>query len=191
MPCSSKLLEHALFHVIVGTDHESALPLLVYQICEISKKCVKNKNMLILLHAKYKNGTENQQLIDIKKFLEEQGIGHQMWYDINFTANSKMIASYDMLRSHEDPRQLIYQVDVDEFPQLSSFNTALNEIHQDKCDTIKAEWMDRVHGEGKLTSPQLINASSDLLGLEEQYPLRYEYTLLVVCVPYQCAYVNS
>ena len=179
--CTSEVLVDSIFHVVVGTDHKSSFPLLVHQVCSVRQWCMKNQNILIVLHSG--SPLEKRDLLDkdsgmykCQSFLEEQNIKFRLWYDPEFTANSKMFESFKTLKSVSSPQQLIYQIDLDELPHPFQFGAALSEIQEGSCDAIKAQWRDRVDRKGKLKMPviSLPDKHGDYksVSLQHQFPLR-------------------
>ena len=163
--CESEVLSNSLLHIVVGTDHASSLPLLVFQVCEAIRRCIKKENMLFLLHAKTFED-KNENFLQISQFLIEQNISFHQWNDTKFTANSKMFASYDMLVPYNSNKKFIYQTDIDEMPVTSELFTALSEVEAGSCNAIRAKWTDRVQLQGKLIKPSIHT------DMQSQFPLR-------------------
>lgn len=182
MPCLTTSLSNAKFHVVAGTDHDSALPLLVHQICFVIQRCIEKQNMVILLHTRMlKNQTDlyqynqNSSLKVCQNFLQEQDIPFQVWHDSEFTANAKMLESYRALTPYRSPTRYIYQIDMDEIPHVGQLAAAMSEIEAGTCDAIMASWSDRLDMAGKLKRPiisELRNGSYVSPSLKAQYPLR-------------------
>ena len=160
--CKSALYQDTYFHVVVGTSHPSAFPLLVHRICEVFQKCIHLDRMLIIVHSDneykednydsfvdniVKNGTDYStyqlKLIDNAKsyyntilFLNELNIKYTSWVDA-FTANAKMFATYRLLQGIEKRSNYIYQTDIDEVPHAEQLRIAMSELASGDCDAIR------------------------------------------------------
>jgi hypothetical protein len=205
--CGSYELYDSYFHIVVGTSHPSAFPLLVHRICEARQKCIKTENMIIILHATISSRIEPKKtLSEIEEwklkcensgeeaypfeiftlFLKELNISYIEWIDNSFTANSKMMSSFRALRERRiiKAEQLIYQTDIDEIPQYEQFNAAMSELAEGTCNAIKGEWRDRVDSEGRLRLPSIPRGCSRdehaSLSLASQFPLRCRFSELFV-----------
>ena len=155
--CKSEVLASSMLHIVVGTDHASSVPLLVFQVCEAIRRCLRPENMLFLLHLKSFD-FKNENLVKIK---------YQLWNDTKFTANSKMFASYEMLAPYASDKQFVYQTDIDEMPVTADLYKAMAEVESGSCNAVRAKWTDRVELHGRLARPSI---HSDL---QSQFPLRY------------------
>lgn len=210
IPCETTILQDAYFHVIIGTNHPSAFPLMVFKICEVVQKCMQVDKMVIVLHSnasmarsqhvqdpqsvqkaadsgviikpamrkKLKEAAalnsggggdipedtgvgggvdRSKPIYQFTSFLNEISVPFVEWIDDSFTANSKMLTSFRLLEELNvlSNSQLVYQLDIDEFPQREQFNAALSELASGECDAVMAEWRDRLHNDGSLIMPAI------------------------------------
>ena len=173
-PVDLHMLHSAFVHMVVGTEHASALPLLMHRVCDFSKQCVGRSNMRIVLHNKKTSISMRHR--EAVSFLQHLNIQPADEWNGTFTADAKMAASYSALRGLHSHDTMILQMDVDEEPDPVLFNQALREIEAQKCDAVFAFWQDRLALGGNLSRVQISSGAP----LVEQFPLQCELSAKVV-----------
>ena len=169
-PLGVTMLHSAYVHMVVGTDHASALPLLVHRVCGLVQQCVDKTRMRIVLHST--SGSTSQDA-KAQRFLRSLSAPFTTWNG-TFSADSKMTKSFDTLRGIHAHDTLVLQMDVDEEPEAAKFNQALRELEAQHCDAVFAYWQDRLALEGNLSHVALSAP------LSEQFPLRCDLSGQVV-----------
>lgn len=174
--CDIDILKSSYYHTIVGTNVNSTVNLVVFRICEILQYCVKKENIKIILHKKSNDENEDTvNYIAIKNFLEHMNIKFQLWEGI-FSADGKMIQSYNMLNKSikNNSNLLMYQTDIDEIPDPIKFAKALKELQSGSCDAIRGIWFERITNDGSLMDIKLTSSLTD------QFPLQCKISDIVV-----------
>lgn len=95
------------FHVVVGLDHQSSFPLLVYRVCEGLQRCIHPTNFKIVVHSLNKVQVNKPTHKMTMQFLNDVGIDVHSWVG-NFTANFKMVKSLETLKGIDDEDRWIY-----------------------------------------------------------------------------------
>jgi len=171
------MLHSAFVHMVVGTEHASALHLLMYRVCDFTKQCIGRSNMRIVLHNKKTSTSKRHR--EAVSFLQHLGIRPADEWNGTFTADAKMAASYSALRGLHSHDTMILQMDVDEEPDPVLFNQALREIEAQKCDAVFAFWQDRLALGGNLSHVTLAGPGG-ATPLVEQFPLQCDLSAKVV-----------
>jgi len=179
VPCPRDLtmLHSAFAHMVVGTAHESAIPLLVHRVCGLLQQCVDPKRMRLVLHDTHSRSdsrSRREQVEKARRFLGRMSVPYVPWNG-TFSADSKMSKSFETLRGIHAHDTVILQMDVDEEPDMAKFNQALGELEAQRCDAVYAYWQDRLADNGTLASVELTGAP-----LVEQFPLQCDLSGQVV-----------
>lgn len=171
-PCPEGLgmLHSAYAHLVVGTDHESVLPLLVHRVCDLFRQCIDRRRIRVVLHHKSETALAGSEA---GAFLASVGVKPSAWNG-TFSADTKMAKSFETLRGVHSHDTIIVQTDVDEEPDMAKFNQALREIEAQQCDAVFAYWQDRLAVGGNLSSVLLSSP------LQAQFPLQCELSKKVV-----------
>lgn len=176
--CPAASMHDFWYHIVVGTDHKSSVELLVNRICEAHQKCIKKENIKLLLHQNVKDSKsvgDSPGFTEAVNVLHDIGISFASWNGV-FTADRKMLQSYEIFNNYTDANSYIYHTDIDEIPEPESFGKALLELKSGQCDGIRAQWVDRLSSTGALNSIRLEGS----LTLSQQFPLRCNISPLFV-----------
>jgi len=169
--CQMKTCKHAnimantAFHMVVGTSHDNYFALFVHRVCEAFQKCIPPNNFRIVLQTSSKD--RNEEYAPAVRFLEKLNIDYTLWVGV-FTADTKMVNTFQALEGDKDPHFFVYQTDFDEVPDPVTFNRALKELQSGSCDAIVGRWVDRLAPGGQLNNVALKGRWS----LSDQFPLR-------------------
>ena len=163
----ASMMNHTAFHVVVGTNHDNYFPLFVHRVCDAFQKCIPQRNFRIILHTNSDNDEQKAQYAPAVHFLEKLNIDYTLWVGV-FTADDKMLNTFKALQGDRDPKFFVYQTDIDEIPDPTTFNRALKELKSGSCDAIAGRWVDRLAPGGQLNNVLLdLNKT-----LSDQFPLR-------------------
>lgn len=161
------MMSQTVFHMVVGTGHDNYFPLFAHRVCEAFQKCIKPENFRIVLQTVSDSDEDKERYMPAIRFLKQLNIESILWVGV-FTADSKMVRSFQALEHDYDPNRYVYQTDFDEVPDPVTFNRAMKELKSGTCDAVKGRWVDRLAVGGELTDIVLKGNWS----LSDQYPLR-------------------
>jgi hypothetical protein len=164
--CKYPFLEDSVFHLVVGTNHDSYFPTLVNRVCEAFQKCMHVDNMKIILQASSKELSEAASFVQGSVFLQSLGIKHEVWTG-TFTGDKKMLHTYRTLKGTRRDA-FIYQTDIDEIPDPRTLKKALKQLEAGECNAIRAKWADRLAIDGAL-NPIVLDGNRTM---QRQFPLR-------------------
>jgi hypothetical protein len=141
------------FHAIFDLLRPSSLPLLAHQVCRAMAHCIAPQNFRIALHTL---GASSRDLVTVNKFLAKYGIKTRE-FDFIFDTYKARNFRIEMLADVASQDKLVWQVDMDEFPDVSELRrmaaVLLDPSH--KCDVFMGLLRDRLPQDGSMVNISL------------------------------------
>lgn len=141
--------DNVYFHSLYDFKRKSSFPLFVNHICHALSLCIPPSNFRIIIHTLNPIESVSTDANEISKFdpivnallfLNQYDIESLKWNKV-FNTVSARNARREVLRDVNQPNQIVYYVDADEFPIFHNFSALVDKLSSPNIDRYTGQQM--------------------------------------------------